>query len=170
MSVFNAYIQKNTYSKYYDKIHKKRKAIFLIYKENTIYFGSAIQKSIYTEILWAGGKLKKKKLFIYKRNTPMYIYGKYTYREYILIIYIRRKKHLYSIYSKTHIFLGKMSNFHIYIRKTYTTIWAEYKEKCIDKKVLFLLQGKHYIYRKYTFLGQNTKEKRGFLLYIRKHQ
>ena len=91
------------------------------------------------------GKAKEKEMvYIYKRNTnnlgkpnsyPMYI-GK------IYLDKIHKKNNLYSIYiySKTHIFLGKCL-ISIYIRKTYTTIWAKYKrkKKCIDKKVLFLL-------------------------------
>ena len=87
------------------------------------------------------GKLKKRKgFYIYKRNTnnlgnpnsyPMYI-GK-----------IHKKKRLSSIYSKTHIFLGKMSNFiYIYIRKTYTTIWAKYKRKMYRQKSVIFTIGK----------------------------
>ena len=48
-----------------------RKAIFLIYKENTIYLGSVSNTCIYTEILWAGGKAKEKRngfyIYIYVR-------------------------------------------------------------------------------------------------------
>ena len=73
------------------------------------------------------GKAKEKEMVsIYKRNTnnlgkpnsyPMYIVN----REYII------RKSVF-IYSKTHIFLGKcLISIYIYIRKTYTTIWAKYK-------------------------------------------
>ena len=84
------------------------------------------------------GKPKKRNgFYIYKRNTnnlgnpnsyPMYI-GK-----------IHKKKRLSSIYSKTHIFLGEMSNFYIYKKNIHYNLGKiQKKKKCIDKKVLFLL-------------------------------
>ena len=60
--------------------------------------------------------------------------------------------------------------FPIYIRKTYTTIWAKYKRKEMyrQKSVIFTIGKTLYIYRKYTFLGQNTKEKRASYIAIYK--
>ena len=55
----NAYIQKNTYSKYYDKIYKKRKAIF------SHNLGSDIYKSIIFPIYrntMGWGKAKEKEM------------------------------------------------------------------------------------------------------------
>ena len=47
------------------------------------------------------GKAKEKEMvYIYKRNTPMYI-GKIHIQR-IYLDKIHKKKHLYSIYSKTH--------------------------------------------------------------------
>ena len=100
-------------------------------------------------------------IYIYKRNTnnlgkpnsyPMYI-GKIH----------KKKASFFYIYSKTHIFLGKMSNFYIYIRKTYTTIWAKYKRNVQTKKCYFY-------YRENTIYigwGKIQKKKEG-LFYIYK--
>ena len=98
-------IQKNTYRKYCGKIYKKRKAISYIYKENTIIQAVSIYKSIYTEILWAGGKAKEKEMVsIYKRNTPMYIGKIHIQRIYLDKIYKKKKASFFYIYIVKHIF------------------------------------------------------------------
>ena len=110
---------------------------------------------------------------IYKINTnnlgktnsyPMYI-GK-----------IHKKKRLSSIYIVKHIFLqGKQNSSverngnisYIYIRKTYTTIWAKYKRNVQTKKCYFYYR-ENTIYKKGW--GKIQKKKRVFSIYIRKHQ
>ena len=118
----------NTMTRY---IRKERRYSHII--QAVIYIKALF--SLYTEILWAGGKLKKKKWFIYKINTPMYIGKIHIQRIYLDKIY-KKKASFFYIYSKTHIFLGKCL-ISIYIRKTYTTIWAKYKRNVQTKKCYF---------------------------------
>ena len=108
MSVFNTYIEKHLQEILWQYIYI-RKAIFLIYKENTIYLGSVSNTCIYIKSFiqkyYGLGKAKEKEMVsIYKRNTHMYIGKIHIQRIYLDKIYKKKKASFFYIYSKTHIF------------------------------------------------------------------
>ena len=155
----------NTVARY---IRKERAIFPYIYKENTIIQTVLYIKalfSLYTEILWAGGKLKKKKWFIYKINTPMYIGKIHIQRIYLDKIYKKKVSFLY-IYIVKHIFFwGKMSNFHIYIYKKnihYNLGKIQKKKEMYRQKSVIFTIGKTLYIENTHFWGKIQKKKEGF--------